>query len=372
MAVHAGTFCGKRVMGLPSRLLVCKVNGLGDLVAFLPTIAGLRALAERASITVMVPDRYRALVLAVVPSADVFGVDAAVIHAPARHPVDFLRLVRLVRRGRFDVALNSHDERSGMALLERLAGIPVRFGFRDSCHMAGLYNRAVSPSFEHSMLENDFQLVRLFAESYGLVAPPLALPAASFASAGRFGHVARSTRTVMLHPLAKYEHKRWPWDSFRELILKVSARRPDVCFEVLTEGAELPMDGLPAKAVHARSTEDLCRALAASDVLVANNSGPMNVAWFLGVPLVLLSGPSPRYWSPPPSAFTHEIRDRAACAPCEGPGHTPGTCLNQAAPIACMRAISVNEVADAVLRMLDATDEQMRVNRLARLGFNDR
>jgi ADP-heptose:LPS heptosyltransferase len=354
-------------------LLVCKVNGLGDLVAFLPTLVGMRTLAEGSEITVMVPERYSALVRAVAPSVEVLGVDAVVLHAPTRNPVAFMRLARLVRRRHFDAALNSHDERSGMALLQRLAGIPVRFGFRGSCRMSGLYNVTVLPSFERSMVENDYQLVRRFAEVYGLVSPALSLPAPIFVSAGaKSSELARSTRTVTLHPLAKYEHKRWEWASFRELILKVSARRPEVRFEVLAEGIDFPMDGLPARAVQALTTEDLCRTLAASDVVVANNSGPMNVAWLLGVPLVLLSGPSPRYWSPPPSAFTREIRDRAACAPCEGPGHTPGRCLNDASPFACMRAITVDEVAAAVLQLLDRTDAGTRVSRLERLGFVDR
>lgn len=358
-------------MVVPRHVLVCKVNGLGDLVAFLPTIVGIRTLAEGAAITVMVPERYCALVRAVAPSVEVLGVDASVLHAPTRHPVAFLRLARLVRSRRYDVALNSHDERSGMALLQRLAGIPVRFGFLGSCRLAGLYNRIVPPSFERSMIENDFQLVRRFAEAYGLVAPPREFPAPHFGSTGPdLPGVPLSTRTVMLHPLAKFEHKRWPWTSFRDLILKVSALRPDVRFEVLTEGADLPMDGLPATAVRTQSTEDLCRALAASDVIVANNSGPMNVAWLLGVPLVLLSGPSPRYWSPPPSEFTFEFRDRAACAPCEGPGHTPGSCRNEAAPIACMRAITVDEVADALVAMLDRTHPEMRASRLERLGLH--
>lgn len=354
---------------LPRNLLVCKVNGLGDLVAFLPTLHALTKLVPEGRITAMVPDRHRALVHATVDSVQVIGVDPAVVQRPQRHTGRFLALALQLRRLKFDAAMSSHDERSGVALLQLLARVPERFGFSDSCRLAGLYNRRVLSSFERSMIANDFELVRTFAGAYSLEPPPLHIPSPVFRAPVAGSPLAEDGPTMVIHPFAKYQHKRWPWECFRELILRVKAERPDVRVLVLTDGVGLDLRGLPARAVAPGTTDELCRALAEADVVVANNSGPMNVAWYLGVPLVLLSGPSPRYWSPPAESLTHEFRDRAACAPCEGPRHTPGRCLNAASPMACMLGIKVEEVTHAVLRMLERASAEMRRDRLRRLGY---
>lgn len=356
-------------MTSPRRVLLCKVNGLGDLVAFLPTVSGIVSLLKGSEVTALVPEQMLELVRAVAPDVRVIGVDPSILHSPARHLPRFLNLVRRVRQGRFDVALSSHDERSGVVALQYLAGIPERFGFSRSCRLARAYNRQVDSAFQTSMLENDFQLVRALAKRIGASAPTLALPRPRFGALAVPVSARPQSPTILLHPGAKYAHKRWPWPYFRELILRVHAVRPDTGFEVLTDGLELDLSGLPATPVAGISTLELCSRLASCDVVVANNSGPMNLAWLLGVPLVVLSGPSPRYWSPPQSETTVELRDRAACAPCEGPGHTPGRCLNDADPVACMRGISVKEVADTLLQVLERTGHRHRDSRLARLGL---
>jgi ADP-heptose:LPS heptosyltransferase len=356
----------------PRRVLISKVNGLGDLVVFLPTIAALRTLLPDASITVMVPNGLGVLVRGAVSVDDVLEVPVAVVRQPHHHPREYLSLVRRLRTMRFDFALNSHDERSGAVLLQRLAGVPTRVGFVPSCRADRLLTHRVVPYFGDSMIANDLQLVRSVAALIDAPVPPLAIPEWRFSRGSLpLGLTATAdSPLVVVHPFAKYAYKTWPTAQFSELIQKLLDRFPSARVAVLADGGKIPLPPSPRVCcLEGLNTAQLLSFIAGATLVIGNNSGPANVAWFAGTPTIVLSGPSPLYWSPPPRPGVSELRGEAACAPCEGPHHIPGSCANTAFPRQCLTTLTVARVADAAAQAIGATTFEQVQGRLARFGL---
>jgi hypothetical protein len=95
-----------------------------------------------------------------------------------------------------------------------------------------------------------------------------------------------------------------------------------------------------------------------SDACVSNDTGAMHLARACGTPVVaLLGAEDDRRWGPYPlgPAPAVAFRYRVPCSPC-----VRWTC----GPLFCLRSISVDEVMDALSRLLDAGRER----RLTRLG----
>lgn len=93
------------------------------------------------------------------------------------------------------------------------------------------------------------------------------------------------------------------------------------------------------------SIRQLMALLSQCRLLLTNDSGPMHIAAALGIPIVALFGPTDHTTTSPLSSFCRIIRHETDCAPC----------LKRHCPTdhRCMTAISVEEVAEAVLGLLD-------------------
>ncbi len=141
-------------------------------------------------------------------------------------------------------------------------------------------------------------------------------------ASGRVAGSARAIRRVYLHPGTSpgYEAKQWPLAKYRLLAAELSL---DPFFEpaILAGPGEYAQarriaKGLSIPVLRPGSVKELFQTIARATVLVGNDSGPAHIAAALGIPIVVLFGPT----NPARVAPVYEkgtiIRSSEACSPC--------------------------------------------------------
>jgi lipopolysaccharide heptosyltransferase II len=159
------------------------------------------------------------------------------------------------------------------------------------------------------------------------------------------------TTTVVLHPAARGETKRWPADRFAQLadglILKTGARVILVAArEQIAHVAEVTarLRGGALNLAGATGLLELAALLKRASLMISNDSGPMHLAAALGTPVVGLFGPTdPRRVGPyGPGAVA--VKKDFDCAGC-----SRRACVRDGG---CLKAISVDDVLAASLQLL--------------------
>ena len=184
-------------------------------------------------------------------------------------------------------------------------------------------------------------------------APHLPLPpdvrargAAFVAGAGR--------RTIGVFPGSNASSRRWDPERFREVVRQLTDAGDHVIVFGGRDEAELTSFVAAEAGVDAGGKTDLpllAGALAACDILISNDTGPLHVAAAVGTPTVSLQGASnPAVTGVIGTQHRFLRRPDLACVPCVRnvcPRHGPGYLL----PIAqreCLRLIEVQDVLAAV------------------------
>lgn len=370
---------------IPRRILVRSVNWLGDAVMSTPALWRLRERFPEARLTL----------LTAVKLADLWphhpAVDEVLTLAPGEAP---WTVGRRLRAHGFDLGiLFPASPRSAWELW--WARVPRRVGYagrwrrwgltdvvphppgfvRMRKRSAGEIRRQVraaveirdpseAPGTRSSQAHHLFHYLHLVAYLGARpepVAPRLELSATERAGAAErvralAGGLALPGDRPWLGLNAGAEYgpaKRWPTANFAAVAREVGRRTGAVSLILggpadrdLAEG----MAGQLPEAVNlaARtSLRDLMQVLAACDVVLTNDTGPMHLAAALGTPVVALFGStSPELTGPGlPGDPRHEVlRGRAPCAPC----------FARVCPVdfRCMHTLTVEQVTAAVLRRL--------------------
>jgi heptosyltransferase-2 len=333
---------------IPSRLVICAPNWLGDAVMALPAIADVRRSLPAASIAVAARQSVMPLFALVTDVDEVLHVDE-------------------LRGGAFGAALllpNSFHS----ALLAYRAGIPERWGYRTDCR-APLLTRAVTQVREGHQIDRYQRLTAALGFVTGARTPQLRVApavretaAALLASAGWDGRAP----LVALAPGAAYGGaKRWPPEYFGELACALGR---DEVMSVLVGGAADAATGREVE-IAARSggatvidmigrteLQALAGVLTHVRTLVTNDSGAMHVGAALGVPITAIFGPTRETETAPISAERPATRHHSPVI-----GHRVlvhpvwcRPCMLRECPLdhACMRRVLPAAVVAAARRTL--------------------
>lgn len=290
--------------GTPPRLLLVKMSSLGDVIHALPTVVALKR-GLGCHVTWLVNATYADLVRCC-PAVDaVLPFDR---HQPARHLPRFLAAVR---RERYQLALDLTGLLKS-ALIARLARAEVVLGASYNREGARfLYDARVGPRDlnRHAILQN------LDAATYlGLEADsdtfPLRFPnPATPLPAGR--------PVAVLVPGARWATKRWPEERFAA----VAAGLLGDGVHVLIVGEEASGDGVgwPEGVQNLRrktSLVELGAVLGRTDLVIANDTGPMHLAAALGRPVIALMGPTDPRRTGPAGPGHRVLSGFPPCSPC--------------------------------------------------------
>ncbi len=327
-------------------VLIVRLGALGDLVHALPAVAALRDAWPEARIDWLVDARYRAL-LDFVPVVN----RVIVVGSPG---LSLGGVVRSLRRERYEIAIDLQGLIKS-AVLARLSGAREVVGFATPLlreRAARLFYitqaEAEAEAGGHVIAKN-VGLLRVLGVTSGPWTFPLTVPASGVVNEvrGLLG-IGEDHRFAVLNPGAGWPNKQWPPERFgqvarhlsehqgwRSVVLWGPGERPlaDVVVAASGGAADVaPPTGLG---------EVLALARAAA-LLVAGDTGPLQLAAALGTPTVGIFGPTNPARNGPwsPADVTVSRFESCEC-------HHKRRC-RRSTP--CVQDIGVDEVIDAVDR----------------------
>jgi lipopolysaccharide heptosyltransferase II len=353
-------------------ILLVRLRLIGDVVFTTPILRALKRRYPDARLTYLV-ERAAAPVVADHPDVDeVLVIDHARGWTRVR---DDLRLGRMLRRRRFDLAVDLHGGPRS-AWLTWASRAPTRVGY-DVAGRAWMYTRVVHRPRglhpRHSVL-NQWDLLGAIDQSFAAPADPaidrVEMHAGSHAVASVGARldawgVPADAQVVLVHVSAGNPFRRWPEAAFGELVSGLAsggARRR----VLVTSG---PSDRAAAARVVANaraasgaaghqvidaeglSLKELRAVMDRAAVYVGGDSGPLHIAATSDVPIVGLYGPTlPQRSAPwrPASIPTISIDVGALpCRPCDQRVCAPGD-------YRCLTAIPASAVLAAAEQLMEA------------------
>lgn len=316
----------------PKRILLVRLDRLGDFVLSLPVIENIKANCPDTKISVLVRPYLAGL------AASIKSIDSVITYD------GFFRTVRRLRRERFDVAIDMLcDYLLKPALVTFLSAAPRRIGFAGGFREI-LFTDAVSPEAGNRlMLEINLELVRALGFGAQVTVPHIVLKGAS---------IIRS-RVVAIHPGGHYPSQCWPAERFAAVARMIAATY-DVDILVIGGPEERALVGdimtgladIQAQSVFP-DMKELAFLFARSLLVICNNSGPLHLAAAVGTPTVSTMGPTDphRWW--PQGKDQIVIRKEIPCSACGR-----GNCADHS----CMNLITAVEVFEAARTIMDKTN----------------
>src|SRR4051812_16075526 len=360
-AALASPFRPRRRPGSPARILLLRLERIGDLVMALPAIADVRALAPGAAIDLVVGSWNRELAGAIASVSSVRTLDAAWL---ARENgglgvVSLLKAAREWRRDRYDLAINFEpDIRTN--LLIAASGAAWTAGF-SSGGGGPLLDTAIPYDVTAHTTDNARRLVAtvLGGQPGAPDTGTLRIPEAAHLFASR--RLARTSGPLVgIHVSGGRAIKQWPPERFGEVARGL----------ISTGGATIILTGtaadrplvdqvastLPRERVIDAGSDlgllDLAAVLQRLDLFVTGDTGPMHLAAAVGTPIVAVFGPSHPARYAPRGPFDRVVRVDLPCSPCNRIRRPPARCVGHTPD--CLAFVTVDSVLHAALTVLEA------------------
>ena len=320
----------------PFRILVRSSNWLGDAVMSVPAVRAIKNGRPDAQVTIAVPARI-APMWKLVPGVD------AIIPLPNGSLLSAVGLLR--RRSLFDAAILFPNSLR-VALESWLSGIPRTVGYRGHWRR-WLLNQTVPETRKPGPPEHySLRFLRISRECGAETSN--AQPATS----NQLSAIGNQPVRIGLCPGAEYgPAKRWLPERFAEVAAKISAQssaqwllfgtKNDAAIGDQIAGA---IDDHCVNRIGQTTLDELIHELRECRLLLTNDTGTMHLAALLGVPVVAIFGSTePRLTGPLGNGHII-LRHHVECSPC----------FLRECPIdfRCMKAVSTQEVVDAVLSIL--------------------
>lgn len=352
-------------VGPAPRIAVVKLGALGDGIYAFPLVSALKAWRPAARITWIIEARLRDLPR-LHPAVDrVITVDTRGWRADLRRgrwgrAWSGLQEFLGGAAGHFDVAVDAQGLlKSGAAAWCSRA--PVRVGFAPAeCRERGnawAMTHHAPPAGRVHAIEKNLGLAVALGAPRGPVRFDFAIGAsdAAWAEAWVTKHDAGTTRVVALHPGAGHQAKRWELARWIRLAERVDAELNARAIFIAGPGEQAAISAAassmrrPSAVAAPPAIGALAALLGRAQVVTAGDTGPLHLAAAMGRPVVALYGPSDPQTAGPVGTGHAVIKYPCAC------GWAPGPAFNRhCADAACMAAIGVDEVVEAIERQLVA------------------
>ena len=360
-------FRRRRKPSSPARILLLRLERIGDLLMALPAIDDVRAAAPGAEIDLIVGSWNAELARSLPAVTRVETLDAGwlVRGGTGVGSAGMLRRALGWRTRRYDVGLNFEPDVRSNALLA-VAGATWTAGY-GSAGGGSLLDQALDYDTRMHTTDNARQLVRAALGGPSAVTPAaLAIPEDHHRAAAALLRDAGSP-LVAMHVSGGRLVKQWDPARFATVATGlISARGATI---VLTGGpGDRPLidqvkGALPeTNVIDVSETSSLltvAAVLARCDIMVTGDTGPMHLAHAAGTPVVAIFGPSdPRRYAPR-GPLDRVIRVDLPCAPCNRIRLPPERCTGHIPD--CLRLIPDSRVLGEALELLDTLDRRVRM-----------
>lgn len=343
----------------PSRILVIRLDRIGDLVLSTPVLTALRDAFPGAAVSVMVQPVCEDLVQGHPAVHEVIVYDKRGKH---RSPFQTMRFALSLRSHKFDVALVLHPTNRSHWIVW-LAGIPTRIGYARKLG-AWLLNRPlVHRKQEGTRHERDYtlELLKPLGITPRAIPPTVALQDKAKSSVEAMltqASIPSTHRLVTIHPSASCPSKRWLPERFAQVADRlIEEQGVSVCIVaaatelVHAEAVKRAMRRDAVMLAGKLSVAELTACLVRSELLVSNDSGPVHIAAAVGTAVVDIFGRnqrglSPQRWGPIGEGHIILHKD-VGCV----------TCLAHNCDIQfrCLTELTVDEVYQAAASLLNRT-----------------
>jgi heptosyltransferase-2 len=336
----------------PFRILIRSSNWLGDAVMSVPAVRAIKTGRPDARVTIAAP-RKIAPIWKLIPEVD------AVIPLPESRLLSVVRLLR--GEPSFDVAILFPNSLRA-ALESWLTRIPRRVGYRGHWRR-WLLNQIVpvprkpGPPEHHSL-----RFLRIArecgADTFNF---ERSLAGVQYSTSNVQMSINGQPIKIGLCPGAEYgPAKRWLPKRFAEVAEKVSAQSSVQWILFGTPRDTTVGDQIAAalgdhcvNRISQTTLDQLVDELRECRLLLTNDTGTMHLAALLGVPVVAIFGSTEPRLTGPLGKGHIVLRHHVECSPC----------FLRECPIdfRCMKAVSVQEVANAVLSILRKESDEFQI-----------
>ena len=394
-----------RAVDWPRRILLLRLERIGDLLMSAPAIAAVRQFAPDAHIDLVVGS-WNASIARLIPGIDrVETLDASwlsrgsggggmrALMAQARgwrtRSYDLAINFEGDIRSHLLVALSGATERAGFTMAGGGPLLTRRFEFDPTQHTTANAMRLVTDTFaalgvpEGSALKRAAPLDRLNSseQNYSQEIPPLPangeragvrgaagpapfrlqLPALARERAAAL--LGREARVIALHASGGRAIKQWPAERFAEAAARV-AREYDATLVLTGSPGDRPI----VDAVRATLPDDVAiidltgelelpilgAVLERCLVFITGDTGPMHLAAAVGTPTVAVFGPSDPARYAPISTRHRVVRIDLPCAPCNRIRLPPQRCQGHTPD--CLQGVTVDAVVRAARELKETLD----------------
>lgn len=320
----------------PRRILVIRLDLIGDLVLTMPLVQALKKAYPSAEIDLLATPASSKIVAFHPDLSEIMAYDPNIW----RRPQALLRrknwreawaLRQRLRARNYDLVVCAHGAWASVIAL--LSGAPRRVGFAKESY-PGLLTDAIPgghwlPGDHQHEVDYGLQLARAAGASAEMLdrVPYLAVDQQSLPQVEALlaQEGLRAGKPLIACHVASHngQSKRWPIPYWATLLDRLI--REDGANVVLTGAAgDLPfvtevvqrMREQPINLAGKTSLLQLAALLKRADLLITGDSGPMHIGAAVGTPLIAIHGPTDPALSGPVSPKATVVRDKIWCSPC--------------------------------------------------------
>jgi len=342
------------------RVLVLRLSAVGDVIRALPAVKALKQSYPASSVTWVVEEPSKALLESQPEVDEVILFPRMRWSKGIKSPKRLWRTVGEIRRfilglrhRKFDAALDFHGIlKSG--LISFISGSPIRIGFDRRSTQEGNFifsNVKVGlPEQRMSRIQKNLALVKRMGLKTEGFDPKLHIPAEdSEPVESFFGRFPKPLRrpVIAIHPgtSRKTSYKRWMPIRYSRLADRlIDELGSSVIFTWGPQELDLVEEirrGMEKESILGPRTESLTQlaeVFRRCDVYIGGDTGPMHVASFMGIPVVVIYGPTDPVVNEPFGPHK-KVMNEVGCNPCRKRSCNELTCLKTVTVDAVLKAV---------------------------------
>jgi heptosyltransferase-1 len=286
---------------LPKNILIIKPSALGDIVLALPALSALRRTFPQAKISWLVRPEFADLLRGHPGLDELILFDRRLLGKWWYQPKAFRELMQLfgrLRKGQFDLVFDFQGLfRTGF--FAWLTGSKRRIGMAGSREFANLFYTDKIPQDSSCIQLVDYYLKMVASAGGGQGGVEFKLPQDNNADEQvrkiLLSKKVNTGKYVVLVPGAAQPNKRWPIERFAELADKITNKFGLSIVAAGSQGEQEYIDAIGKGVINLAgrtSVRELVPLMKGTSLVVSNDTGPGHIAAALGVPVVMIFGPT--------------------------------------------------------------------------------